>query len=806
MRVVDSMLFDNFLYNINRVNEQTFKTTTQMSSGKRLLNLSTDPIALSEVLSLKDINSRFEQYTTNINAANGILDAEDTALSTSDNLIQQAASLLIEGANDTNDSSSRLAIAQKLDAIKSEIRNSANTIFEGKYLFSGYKTNTAPIQTKTQSTAITDKGGSDIEVKTAENFKDINQLQSGDYTIRIENNRLSIFNGNDAVVPIDSDSKDESNVGGNELSTSIDVSSKEGQWIDTGRGIKIKLPSNFPTGGSSYDIKMTYQAGGSDIYTGDDNARRVEYSDNLSSSITITAKEIYKAKNHIIKNNNAMIDMNTRDPVVPQTKLTDIRLMSALKDVSLETGDEININGTDHNGNLIQDSFSVASNTTLNDLIDAVKSLDSTEVLENNRTFRTQDGLAVSGTKLSSLGITSNITFSGSMHGGSAVSAVFSTTSATTLGSLASFISSHFNVNAYIAHGKIEVEDEQSGKSNLSIRAQTASGNHPVLGMFNTTSIGGSGGFVDTADLFIKDGHLYIEDKRAGKSKLNLSFDVKDASGNPKPNVLGLFNVVQEGGGVDVFRTLSDASKALGDPDSYSQISKPTNWSAGSTLIPTISGKYLGGINDQWTVSVTQGSYLSNIGDEAKLSVSGQNSPTGNNKIADIDIKKTSGGYDISVFNQDGILITNYKNAADLSNIVIQTKNADSSFSAEGINGEAGVTLNLSSIGGLSPKLSDGDSFSFNVSNAIEDAIAKSKDILDQLLNSRAIVGARTNRFKLAKDRITTTQVSNKKSISELEDANMAQVFVDYQKEQIIMQATLNFGSKLSQNNLFSYI
>lgn len=796
------MLFDNFLYNINRVNEQMLKTTTQMASGRRLLNLSTDPIALSKALSLKDINSRFEQYSTNINAVNGILDAEDASLSASDNLIQQMSSLLIEGVNATNDNSSRLAISKQLEAVKSEIKNSANTMFQGKYLFSGYKTQSAAITDKTQSAAITDKDNTDIKIETAENFKDINQFQSGNYTIHIKDNQLYMLNDSGKPVPIDISSRDESNVGGNELAASIDISSRKGQWIDTGRGIKIKLPADL----SNADIKMTYQAGGNDLYAGDDGARNVEYSDNLSSDITLTAREIYKADNQIIKNNNGMVDVSTEDPVVPQTKLTDIRLMSALKDVALDTGDKINIDGTDHSGNLIKGSFAIASNAALGDLTNFIKTLDSTEVLENNKTLKAGGSFAVSTTKLSSIGITSSITFSGLTHSSIAVSTVFNITSAATLGSLASFISSNFNVDAYIAHGKIEIEDKSPGDSKLSIKAQTSAG-EPVLGMFNETSIGGSGGFADTTDVLIKNGHLYIKDKRAGTSKINISFNVKNASGDPKSNVFGLFNVDSKGGGVDVFRTLSDAGKALENPDLYSQISEPTSWVAGSTLAPTLSGYYLGGINDRWTVKVTQGSGLSNAGDEAKLSVEGQNSTTGNNKIADIDIIKTNNGYDVSVFNQDGILITNYKNVSDLSNIVIQTKNASDSFGTDdiGVNGDAGVTLSLSNAG-LKTELNDGDSFSFGVSNILQDAIAKSKESLDQILDSRAIVGARTNRFKLAQDRITTTQVSNKKSISELEDANMAEVFANYQKEQIIMQATLNFGSKLSQNNLFSYI
>ncbi len=825
MRVTENILFSNFLYNINKINSDTYKTNSQMSSGRRLLNLDSDPISLMKVLSLKDINSRFEQYTTNINSANSVLDAQDTALNNADNLLQKADSLLIQGANAVNsDDTSRKAIAQQLNSIRKEIVNSANTIFEGKYLFGGLKTDTKPIQDKPQAVAVTSQTLSDpnkvIEIETTENYRDINQFDSGNYTIKIENSKLSILKDGNAV-PIDQDSEDNSHVGGNNLVTTVDLTKENIQdkirnndWIDTGRGIKIRLKDmDVDSELSSFTaaVGVSYTAGGESVYMGDNGHRNIEYSDGLTSPVTTNAKETYKPYNQTLQNSNFMIDKSTQDPVTEESKLTDISLNEALSRVKLETGSTITINGNDHNGNYVSGAFSVASTSTFQNLIDYVKTLDSIEMQQNNKVIKKIDGtIAASSTTLASIspGITSNIDIFGINSAGGVVSFVVS--AGTTVGSMVSLMSTNFGVDASFEHGLIKLKATTAGESKLKVFAQTHDSKNAVFGTFVEKSKGGSGGFIDTVDGSVKNGHLLFEDERPGESKFNISFSIKDSTSSPASNIFGVFNTKVLGKGVDVFKELRDASQALLHENSINQIGKPTQWHNGSSYAVSLSGKYYGGIDDNWTVKVN-----SNTLNDATAAVQELSLGVANNQgdvVANVSIVDNgSGNYELTVTNKDDIVLQHETNSdldSLLSNIVIETQNYQTikdTNNINGINGLQGVTLNFSQVTDSST-FQSGDFFSFDLSNSLERSIGKIQESLGQVLTSRAITGARTNRMTLAKERIDSIKITNSKTISELEDANIAEVFADFQRNQIVMQATLNAGSKISSRNLFDYL
>ncbi len=830
MRVTENILFSNFLYNINKINSDTYKTNSQMSSGRRLLNLDTDPISLMKVLSLKDIQSRFAQYTTNINSANSVLDTQDTALNNVDGLLQKADSLLIQGANAVNsDQTSRRAIAQQLDAIKKEIINSANTIFEGKYIFGGLKTDTKPIQDKPQAVAVTNQNLSDpnqvVEIETTEAYKDINQFEDGNYTIKIKDGKLYVCKDGCPTttggvptnpIPIDENSEDNSNVNGNILATSIDLTNENikdkienNGWIDTGRGIKIRLKDMDSSSITTFDatIDVSYTSGGKSIYAGDDGHREVEYSDGLTSPITLNAKEIYKPHNQVLQNSNFMIDESTNDPVTEESYLTDISLNEALSRVKLEVGSTITINGSDHNGNYVSGAFAVGGSTTFQSLIDYVKTLDSIEIQKNNKTLVKTDGtIASSADHLSDLGINSNVDLFGYTASGASVSIAVAPTD--TISHVLSQIELNFHVGAEIKHGIIELKGLTPGENKLNIFAQTHTNKQAVFGSFIETSKGASGGFKDTVDGYVKNGHLSFEDKRPGESKFNISFSIKDSSGSPASNVFGVFNVSNLGRGVDVFKELRNASQALLDENSVNQIGKPTKWEKGSSYNIKLSGNYLGGIDDNWTVKVTDNATdIHTTGGELKFDVVNQQSET----VANVDLINNGSEYELTVKNKDDIIIQHVKDSdldKILSKIVIETggyqtiKNKDS---VNGINGTQGVTLNFSKVSNNST-FQTGDMFSFKVSNGLERAIEQVRLSLGQVLTSRAVVGARTNRMTLAKERIDSIKITNSKTISELEDANIAEVFADFQRNQIVMQATLNAGSKISSRNLFDYL
>ena len=898
MRITDNILFNNFLYNINKINERTFINNERMASGKRLLDLSTDPIALSKVLSLKDINARFDQYITNINSANSFLNAEDTALSNADNLLHKAGTLLVNGANTiNNDKASRTAIAENLDAIREELVDSANTIFQGKYLFSGSKTDTKPIQNIQNEVSIIsiEKNNpiKDIEVSAGESFADINGLESGNYQIQIENGKLYVCKGScsnpNNIIPIDADSSDESDVGGNELSDFIDLGNErvreklqKGEWIDTGRGLRIKIELNSPDVDLSTlnaTISTYYKSGGMDIYMGNEAKREIEYSDKLTSPVNITAKQIYKPDNQTLENDNHLIDDSTSDPITSSSKLTNIdldpQLAEAIKKVAtdsgykLNIGDAIDIEGADHNGNFVTGKFVVTSNVTLENLLSYVKSLDSVEILDTNKAFDTfQDQPVTASTTLSKINdlniqnaIGSTLILTGLDHNGNFVTTSLALSSNITLSNIASQISSDFNVNATIQHGKIVIEDNQSGTSKLQIHAFTKNSKIPIFGSFIEVSHGGSGGFKDV-DAYVNDGHIFFVDKRPSKSKFDISFSVKDTSGAVKPNIFGVFNVEKLGDGIDTFRTLRDASYALRNPHSLNQTGRASPWQGISNFTVQMSGQYLGDKDDVWTVKVakvgnTQNTDFTYISDQqieaiANSLSNGQSANVGMFQITNeknqtvavigISIGKTTNGfyYQIktvtpnnpdekidfsnlsSVDEIQGTTIYRIKNSSPtnatdlankiingLNNIVIQTTEATESENFTGtVNGIPGVKLNLlpPSLANVTAILEKGDSFSVKLSNTVEQALGKVKKALDQVLASRSIIGARTNRFQLAKSRVNYIKLSNSKTISELEDANIADVFTEFKRNQIVMQATLAVGAKLNSVNLFDYL
>src|SRR5262249_7659588 len=72
------------------------------------------------------------------------LDATDTALSNVANLITNARSIALAAASDTASDNSRQAAVQQIDAIISQLLNTGNQNFRGRYLFAGSQSGGAP--------------------------------------------------------------------------------------------------------------------------------------------------------------------------------------------------------------------------------------------------------------------------------------------------------------------------------------------------------------------------------------------------------------------------------------------------------------------------------------------------------------------------------------------------------------------------------------------------------------------------------------------------------------------------------------
>lgn len=120
-------------------------TQAQLSSGKRILNASDDPVAAAQVLSLSHVEAANQQYERNIDSATGQLGLEQNALSQVTNILQSVRSLALEGTNGTETGTDRSAIATQLQQLLAQLVQTANsTDGQGNALFAGNATGTTP--------------------------------------------------------------------------------------------------------------------------------------------------------------------------------------------------------------------------------------------------------------------------------------------------------------------------------------------------------------------------------------------------------------------------------------------------------------------------------------------------------------------------------------------------------------------------------------------------------------------------------------------------------------------------------------
>ena len=117
----------------------------EVSAGKKLLTPSDDPGAYTVADRLNQSIASMDQYDRNIGMAKTRLSQEDSVLSSVATIVTRLNELGIQGANSTNDSTARNAIAMEMEQLSQQLMALGNSVdANGDYLFAGYKGNKAP--------------------------------------------------------------------------------------------------------------------------------------------------------------------------------------------------------------------------------------------------------------------------------------------------------------------------------------------------------------------------------------------------------------------------------------------------------------------------------------------------------------------------------------------------------------------------------------------------------------------------------------------------------------------------------------
>ncbi len=146
MRVSTSGAFASGLAAMQRLQAALDQTQRQISTGRRILTPSDDPIAASRALEIRESIGRLEQFDRNANIASNRLSQEESALGSVNNVLQRVRELALQANNATQSNESRRMIAiemrQHLDQLL-QIANQKDG--NGSHLFSGNLESTTPV-------------------------------------------------------------------------------------------------------------------------------------------------------------------------------------------------------------------------------------------------------------------------------------------------------------------------------------------------------------------------------------------------------------------------------------------------------------------------------------------------------------------------------------------------------------------------------------------------------------------------------------------------------------------------------------
>ena len=144
MRVANKTVYDMVKFDLARINEELNKAARVVTTGKRITDLSDDPVRLSEVLNIKSVLSNLEQLGRNINMGRSWLATSESALSQVQDLISDTKALCVQMVNGTINAEQRAIAAKTVQNTLDEIVSLANTEVNGQYVFAGWKTDTVP--------------------------------------------------------------------------------------------------------------------------------------------------------------------------------------------------------------------------------------------------------------------------------------------------------------------------------------------------------------------------------------------------------------------------------------------------------------------------------------------------------------------------------------------------------------------------------------------------------------------------------------------------------------------------------------
>ena len=157
MRITNKIMQNNSLYNINNNKVSEDQLNTMMSTGKKITRPSDDPVIAIRALRLRSNVTQLSQYyEKNSKDAESWLQVTADALSTITDVLTDCVKQATKGANKDLTLDDLETIITQMDALAQEYYSTGNVDYAGRYVFTGYRTDTPLTFEKTSTEIYTD--------------------------------------------------------------------------------------------------------------------------------------------------------------------------------------------------------------------------------------------------------------------------------------------------------------------------------------------------------------------------------------------------------------------------------------------------------------------------------------------------------------------------------------------------------------------------------------------------------------------------------------------------------------------------
>lgn len=144
MRITQFMIYEKISNAFRKNMADIASLQNRLATGKKVSKPSDDVIGAIRAIDYKVNINYNNQYKRNVTEATLQLNFTETVINSVSDALIRLKELAIQGADSSMSLQNKEAIAKEVEGLRDYLLNLANSKFKGRYIFSGFKTDTVP--------------------------------------------------------------------------------------------------------------------------------------------------------------------------------------------------------------------------------------------------------------------------------------------------------------------------------------------------------------------------------------------------------------------------------------------------------------------------------------------------------------------------------------------------------------------------------------------------------------------------------------------------------------------------------------